>query len=136
MKTIRQDYRQRSGAMNKGSLGVGVDIERIDRFRTLNRVAHHRFLERIFTSEERIYCFSKQDPAPHLAVRFCAKEAAVKALSSLGIHKIPYRDIEITNDQKGTPVVNVSLKNQKVKAFVSISHTADYGIAFAVVERI
>lgn len=131
MKPTRKNYRQRSGA-----LGVGVDIERIDRFRMLNRVEHRRFLERIFTNEEYIFCSSKQDPAPHLAVRFCAKEAAVKALAGLGIHKISYRDIEITNDKEGTPVANVRVKNQRVKMFVSLSHTADYGIAFAVVKRI
>lgn len=122
--------------MSNYRLGVGVDIERIDRFRMLNKIKHRPFLERIFTKVEQAYCFSKADPAPHLAVRFCAKEAAVKALASLGIHKIHYRDIEITNDKKGAPAVSVRLKNKKVKAFVSLSHTADYGIAFAVVERI
>ena len=136
MKIARKDYRRRANAISKCRLGVGVDIELIDRFRMLNKVEHRSFLKMIFTKKEHAYCFSKQYPAPHLAVRFCAKEATVKALAGVGIHKISYRDIEITNDQKGVPAVKVRLKDQKVKVFVSLSHADHYAIAFAIVCRI
>lgn len=136
MKTTRKSYPQRGSSISKGFYGVGVDIERVDRFRTLNTVAERAFLERIFTREERAYCFSKKDPAPHLAARFCAKEAVTKALASLGIHHVSYDDIEIINTKNGVPKVKAPLKYNGFNLHISLTHVTDYAIAFAVVCRV
>lgn len=112
---------------------VGVDIENIARFRALNRIRHRRFLERIFTVQELRYCFSKKDPAPHLAVRFCAKEAVIKALAGLGIHKISHRIIGIANTTKGVPKVRLHSRQKMPKVVVSLSHTISHAIAFVIV---
>ena len=63
-------------------IGIGTDIESVDRFKKLDRSEHRIFLERVFTREEIDYSYSKDSPAAHLAARFAAKEAAVKALST------------------------------------------------------
>ncbi|MDO8505592.1 MAG: holo-ACP synthase [bacterium] len=118
--------------MSKYHLGVGVDIERIDRFRMLDRVTHYSFLERIFTRKEQDYCFSKKDPAPHLAARFCAKEAVVKTLAGIGIHKVSRRDIEIINTSKGVPRIRLHTKYKDLKMQVSMSHAGDYAVAFVI----
>ena len=64
--------------------GIGVDIVEIERFRRAVERRGRRFLEKIFTEEEMEYCFSMKDPYPHLAGRFCVKEAVLKSLG-LGI---------------------------------------------------
>lgn len=112
---------------------IGVDIEEVGRFRRLDRSLHWSFFRKVFTLSELTYCFSKEDPAPHLAVRFCAKEAIVKALAGSGIHRVPYCSIEILNTVKGVPKVRVNSKYKLTKTAVSLSHTTDYAIAFAIV---
>jgi len=60
--------------------GVGIDLLDIARLeRALER--RPRLAERLFTDGERSYAEGKAQPARHLAARFCAKEAVVKALA-------------------------------------------------------
>lgn len=115
---------------------IGIDIEEVARFRKLDRLRNRRFFERIFTAGEMKYCFSKKDPAPYLAARFCAKEAVIKALAGLEIHKMPYRDIEVLNTAKGAPKVRIHSKRKMATVAVSLSHTAEYAIAFAIAYRV
>ena len=114
---------------------IGVDIEKIERFKnkTLENDAH--FLKTIFTDAELEYSFSDGHYAQHLCVRFCAKEATIKALSSMGLNNISLKDIEILNNKEGVP--QLKIKNYKeVKIKVSLSHTSDNAIAFVLVETI
>ncbi|MBI5134695.1 holo-ACP synthase [Candidatus Uhrbacteria bacterium] len=114
-------------------IGIGVDIEAISRFRHLRRTHDRHFLERIFTIRELNYCFSKKDPAQHLAVRFCGKEAAVKALASIGIHAVGYCTIEICNNEKGVPFMRLPKKQKSLQISVSLSHSKEYAIAFVTI---
>jgi holo-[acyl-carrier protein] synthase len=61
-------------------ISIGNDI--ISNERVRKALADHgdRFLNRIFTEEEQIYCLAKKDPVPHLAARFACKEAFIKAI--------------------------------------------------------
>lgn len=116
------------------NFGIGVDIENIERFRVFTDPSDSSFIRRIYTNKEIDYCYSKEDPAPHLSVRYSAKEAVVKALSSLGIDQVDYKDIEITNNSNGIPFVtlnNSSVKQIEIK--ISLSHSKDNSIAFAIV---
>ena len=113
--------------------GVGVDIESIERFAGLKRTRNRAFLCKIFTPDELDYCYSKRIPAPHLAVRFAGKEAVIKALCSLGRPGSSYRDVEITNDENGVPVVKLTAPDfADLHVKISLSHGADKAIAFAV----
>ena len=116
------------------NLGVGTDIEDIGRFRKLDRNKNSNFLDKIFTKKELDYSFSKAKPYQHLAARYAGKEAVVKALSSMGKQNIGYRDIEILNDDKGIPRVNLNY-NGSLKFHISLSHSNDRALAFAVVLR-
>jgi holo-[acyl-carrier protein] synthase len=63
--------------------GVGIDLLEIDRMeRALER--HPRLAERVFTVAEREYAAARDRPGRHLAARFAAKEAVVKALGMSG----------------------------------------------------
>lgn len=120
----------------KEQFGIGVDIEDIARFAPLRRTKDATFLKKIFTARELDYCFSKKDPAPHLAARFCAKEAVVKALHSFRYSGASYGDIEIANGLGNVP--RVSLKKRALKEYrveVSLSHSGTSAIAFALVFR-
>jgi len=116
------------------SFGIGVDIESIDRFAGLERTQDSSFLNKIFTQKELEYCFSKKMVAQHLAVRYCAKEAVVKALASLNRANLSYRDIEIVNEKSGVPEVRIEKPGfHDLQIKLSLSHCADKAIAFAVV---
>ena len=61
-------------------MGVGIDVIEIDRVeRVLAR--RPRLRERLFTADELAYADGKARPASHLAARFAAKEAVIKALA-------------------------------------------------------
>lgn len=117
--------------MNLTGVSIGVDMELISRFKALNRKKNGKFLNKIFTKKEMDYCFLKPAPAQHLAVRFAAKEAIVKAISSLGNKILSLNKIEIIKKANGAPTVK--LKGRDVK--ISLSHCKGQAIAFAIVEK-
>lgn len=122
--------------MHGTSLGVGTDIERIDRFRMLDPVDHRRFLARVYTRRELAYCFSTANPARHLALRFTAKEAVVKALGHLGLGGVSYRTVEILADAHGAPDVALGAKRLAgVSARVSWTCAGAQAMATAVAVR-
>lgn len=117
-------------------LGVGVDIENIDRFRNMDLKGDKTFLNKIFTKKEQNYCFSKKEPGKHLAARYAGKEAVVKALYSLGKNNLDYKLIEIFNNKNNAPRVNIHHRGSKtLKVYISLSHCADKAIAFAIATK-
>ncbi len=80
-------------------VAVGLDATDIHRVRqSVNRFGD-RFLQRVFTNEEIRYCMRRRDPAPHLAARFAAKEAGMKALGTGWSRGVVWRDIEVVRHQ-------------------------------------
>ena len=68
---------------------VGIDLLEIERLeRALERTP--RLAQRLFTEAELAYAAGRGRPGQHLAARFCAKEAAAKALdlSSWNFHEV------------------------------------------------
>jgi len=121
-------------------LTTGVDLIEIARIeRTLARYGD-RFLERVFTPAEILYCRAR--PA-ELAARFAAKEAVSKALG-VGVRMmardgINWREAEIVGDARGKPLVRLHGHAAERAAelglsewAVSLSHAQDHAIAFVV----
>jgi len=54
-----------------------------------------RFLRRVFTDGEIAYCTRRKNPVSHLAGRFAAKEAAMKALGTGHSRGVLWKDIEV-----------------------------------------
>jgi holo-[acyl-carrier protein] synthase len=76
-------------------LGLGFDATDIPRIRrTFDRFGD-RFLRRIFTDAEIAYCTRRRNPVPHLAGRFAAKEATMKALGTGRSRGVLWKDIEV-----------------------------------------
>jgi holo-[acyl-carrier protein] synthase len=121
--------------------GIGVDIIDIKRFeRALERWGD-RLRERVFTPQELSICLAKAHPGRHLALRFAAKEAMVKALGIGMFQGVAWNDIEIINDSLGRPHMKVSGVAERIcqakgikEIFVSISHEHAYGVAHVLLE--
>lgn len=108
-------------------LGIGVDIENISRFKN----AGDKLLHRLFTKTEIDFCFKSVNPEQHLAARFCAKEAAFKALP---FKEVAFKNIEVICGGTKQPLLVVHderAENFDIK--LSLSHTKTTAIAFVVV---
>lgn len=108
---------------------IGVDIERISRFDIFVSNDGRYRLERIFSRAELEYSLSRPRANSHLAVRFCAKEAAIKALASLGIGNIGLEQIEIVTDGQGVPTMRIAGLSPCFDISVSMSHSVDHAVA-------
>ena len=63
-------------------VGLGLDATEVDRIAQSLARYGERFLQRVFTEQEIAYCMRRRNPAPHLAGRFAAKEAGMKAIGT------------------------------------------------------
>ncbi|MCB1023536.1 MAG: holo-ACP synthase [Acidobacteria bacterium] len=124
-------------------ISIGTDIIEVYRIRdTIERTP--RFLERVFTEKERLYCESKGAAAAQsYAGRFAAKEAFLKALKTGWRGKITWHDIEINNDPDGVPSFEIKGEAQKIlkklgasSVHLSISHTTEHATAQVVFEKL
>ncbi len=120
---------------NSTIYGLGTDIIEIARMRqSIERHGMH-FLNRLFSQKEQDYCYKFQDPVPHFAGRFAAKEALVKALGTGFGKLVSWQDIEVLSDDNGKPVVYTSdhLKREfkTPNLMVSISHSTEHATATA-----
>jgi holo-[acyl-carrier protein] synthase len=120
--------------------GIGIDIVKIERMREVIEKWGDKFLERVFTENEIVYCYKKRTPYLSLSVRFAAKEALIKAIGS----EVPVSltDIEVINAGTGKPVLIINNKLQdfftskQIKtAHLSLSHEHDYGVACVILEQ-
>jgi fatty acid synthase subunit alpha len=117
---------------------LGVDVESVNAI----NIENETFIERNFTTTEQAYCKKAGSPQASFAGRWSAKEAVFKSLGVLGKGAgAPLRDIEITNDESGAPVVTLygdakdAAKRAGVKSVsVSISHSDEQAIAIAVAQ--
>lgn len=82
-------------------VGIGIDVEEVARVEDLLKRYGDRFLARIFTDGEAAYCLRRRAPAQHLAARFSAKEAAMKALGTGRSRGVLWRDVEVV--RRGGP---------------------------------
>ncbi|MDT8440751.1 MAG: holo-ACP synthase [Desulfuromonadales bacterium] len=122
-------------------LGLGTDLARISRFRRFVDDGKAGLLERLFTGAEQRYALGKKDPAPHLAARFAAKEACLKAFG-LGLRNgLGWHDLEVVPDPLGRPDLVLSGRAAQLAAergvrtvHLSYSHDGDYAVATVILE--
>ena len=123
-------------------IGIGVDI--VETARIEQSVARHgdRFLDRLFTQEERRYCDGMSVPARCYAARFAAKEAVLKALKTGWTGGVAWQDVEIVSLETGAPVLVFRGRVRRLyeqtgaaAAHLSISHTSEHAIAQVILER-
>ncbi len=122
-------------------LGTGIDIIEVARIATSYEKFGERFVNRILLPDEIAYCQSHKNPAPFLAARFAAKEAVSKAFGTGIGAALGWQDMEIRRKTSGEPFVVLHGKGEQLFAargakrlLVSLSHTANYAAATAVLE--
>jgi len=117
-------------------LGIGNDIVEIERIEEAYQVHGQRFLDRILTPKEQHYCLKYENPAPHLAGRFSAKEAIVKAFGSGLGSDAAWKEIEILNNAEGKPEAafsgKIAARFNQPHVLLSISHCKLYVATVAI----
>lgn len=116
----------------------GTDIIEIPRIQESINTLGDKFINRVFTTKEIEYCENKKKQKyQHYAARFAAKEAAFKAISESLNDKylFSWQDVEIINDIKGRPQININKVNiENIENIdVSISHCKEYACANVVI---
>ncbi len=121
--------------------GVGTDIVEMARMQATWERFGETFAKRILMAEEMALFQKTKHPARFLAMRFAGKEAAVKAMGTGFAHGVWLRDVGITSNDWGRPLIIWSERGQKVcdelgigKGHVSLTDDAGLVMAFAVVE--
>ena len=123
---------------DSGILGIGLDLVEVARVRASVRRSGERFAKRVFTPDEIAYCAGRARKFEHLAARFAAKEATLKALGTGITGWASMQEVEVVRDAAGRPKIRLRggvlrrARSLGVKAaHLSISHTE--GVAAAVV---
>jgi holo-[acyl-carrier protein] synthase len=111
--------------------GIGLDLLEVGRLeRALER--RPRLAERLFTDGELAHARSRHRPGRHLAARFAAKEAAVKAL---GGGALAPREIEVIGGGRDAPRLRLHGRAaavagaQGVELQVSLTHSHELAAA-------
>ena len=124
-------------------IGNGVDI--VNNVRIKRSIKNKNFINRIFTKNEIKKSKKLVNKINYFAKRFAAKEAFVKALGEGFRNTINFSDIEVTNDKKGKPIINISnnikkflkkkFKLSKYQIFLSLSDEKEYSIAYVIINK-
>jgi holo-[acyl-carrier protein] synthase len=121
--------------------GIGIDVVKVERIsQSLERFGH-RFESRLFTDGELEYCRRHQDPLPHLAARFAAKEAAFKAIGTGLSNGVSWKQAEVIQPGGRQPrleLSGVALERFKSlgcdRTHLSLTHDGGLAVACVVIE--
>jgi holo-[acyl-carrier protein] synthase len=93
----------------------------------------------VFTERELAYCEGRRGAADHLAARFAAKEAVLKAFGTGLAERMKWSEVEVVNGLSGRPEIRLrgsvarwAAEARITDVEISMSHTAGLAIAQAV----
>src|SRR6266849_10076656 len=117
-------------------IGMGIDVEEVERVKGAKERQGERFLNRIFTEKEREYCEKFKEKYERYAGRFAVKEAAMKALGTGWSRGVRWVDVEVVRQRGGRPSLALKGEARKIadalgvkNIAVSITHTSEQAIA-------
>jgi holo-[acyl-carrier protein] synthase len=120
-------------------VGVGMDLTEVDRIAGMVKRWGDRFTRRIYTEGEREYSLSRANAPMHLAARFAAKEATLKAL---GVPDgLSWHEMEVVGGGHEAPLL--VLRGQAlaaaqrlgvVRLHLTLTHTKDLAGAVVIAE--
>lgn len=108
-------------------LRVGVDVVGVERMSRLVD-ENEGIVDTIFTAAEQDYCRGKRRSAEHMAGRFAAKEAVLKAFGTGIGQRMRWTDVEIVRGSSGRPQVRL---HGEVAAWVKQRGLADLDVTLA-----
>ena len=117
-------------------IGTGIDLVRVERIARAMEKWGGAFERRVFTDAELEYCMKQKRPAEHLAARFGAKEAVMKAFGTGLSGGVSWKDAQVVRGKGGRPDIMLSgrLKELAGEMGVSVAHVSfshDGGFAVA-----
>lgn len=121
---------------------IGTDIIEVERIKaSLENKIKGKFSERVFTPEEVKYCESKSaSKYQSYAARFAGKEAVSKAFGTGIGENALFNEIEILNDDKGKPYVQLYGRAEKyyeklgaTGISITLSHCKEYAVAYVLI---
>jgi len=122
-------------------IGVGIDLVSIPRIELSIERWGARFLDRIYTPDELLFCLGRSNEKASLAARFAAKEACSKALGTGMRQGVTWRQIEVTHEPSGKPCLRLNgcalnrAKQIGVGSWhLSLTHEREYAGAVVVLE--
>lgn len=111
-------------------IGLGIDLEEVERVQGAIERQGERFLKRIYTAKERAYCEQFKDKYERFAGRFAVKEAAMKALGTGWSRGVRWVDIEVVRMPGRRPVLELKGEARRIadklgvkNIAISITHT-------------
>ncbi|MBC7687230.1 MAG: holo-ACP synthase [Aquabacterium sp.] len=121
--------------------GLGTDMIEVERV-AVKIAKESGFRELVFSKKEIDYCEAKANKFEHYAARFAAKEAFFKAIGTGWLDGTAFNEVEITNDEKGKPVLAllgetalaIAAMNFK-NILVSLTHLKTIASAVVIIER-
>lgn len=121
-------------------LGIGIDIVEINRLEESFR--QPGFQARVFSAAELEGVMQYRSKTEHLAGKFAAKEAFMKAIGAGLRQDVWFLQIEVLNTEAGKPYIQASGEAGKLLAemgavhmHLSISHSADAAVAVVILEQ-
>ena len=122
------------------TIAIGTDIVEIKRIADALERQGDKFVQRILTESEIAEYRGRGNSVAFLAKRFAAKEAIVKALGT-GIGRgISFQHMVISNNAKGTPLVelqeNAAERLKQLggsKVLLSLSDEKNYALAYVAI---
>jgi holo-[acyl-carrier protein] synthase len=123
-------------------LGLGSDLIDVARIAGVLERQGDRFLNRVFTDEERAYCFGMKFPHKHLAARFAAKEAVSKAFTTGIGAELGWKSVSVYHGERHEPLVRLDEKGQALlrqvggtSVMLTLSHTDTAAMAVAAIVK-
>lgn len=123
-------------------VGIGFDLEDLEDFGRTLAQSGEGFLNRVYTAREIKYCQSQPHSSQSYAARYCAKEAAMKALGIAGSEGLKWKDVEVVATSGAprlhlTGVAAVAARRLGVeRLLVSLSHSRSMAGAVVVAEGV
>ncbi len=122
-------------------IGLGIDLVEVGRVEASVQRYGDRFLERVFTEEERRYAAGKRHPAQSLAGRFAAKEAGAKALGTGISQGLSWHEFAVRREPGQPPQLLLRGRARAradalgvTRTALSMSHTGSYATAIVLLE--
>jgi holo-[acyl-carrier protein] synthase len=105
-------------------IGLGIDMEEVERLQRAIERQGERFLRRIYTEKERAYCEQFKDKYERYAGRFAVKEAAMKALGTGWSRGVRWADIEVVRFRGGRPTLELKGEARRIADRLGVKHIA------------
>ena len=104
-------------------LGIGIDIVDIRRIEKIIIKYGDRFLTKCFLQTETHKSENRRNTIQSYAKRYAAKEACAKALGTGLAKGVYWKDIEVSNNVLGKPILTLHNKAAKILNQISSNNT-------------